>query len=79
MGIDLAAEASAQGRTLIALGEMGIGNTSAATAITAALTGKPVLSLPGEAPDSTSSGAAKAQIIDKALRLHFGDFTTTKT
>ena len=47
VGIDLATEAKAQGRSLIALGEMGIGNTSAATAITAALTGKPVRELTG--------------------------------
>ena len=47
VGIDLATEAAAQGRTLIALGEMGIGNTSAATAITAALTGRPVAELTG--------------------------------
>ena len=46
-GSTLRREANAQGRTLIALGEMGIGNTSAATAITAALTGEPVSDLTG--------------------------------
>jgi nicotinate-nucleotide--dimethylbenzimidazole phosphoribosyltransferase len=38
-GIELADEAKRQGMNMIAVGEMGIGNTTAATAITAALTG----------------------------------------
>ncbi len=79
VGIDLAAEASAQGRTLIALGEMGIGNTSAATAITAALTGRPVAELTGRGTGvDDQRRVSKAQIIDQALRFHFGDFPTTK-
>ncbi len=79
VGIDLATEAAAQGRTLIALGEMGIGNTSAATAITAALTGQPVAALTGKGTGvDAARRAAKAQIIDQALRLHFGDFATAK-
>src|SRR5579862_5137832 len=40
-GIGLAGRAQAQGYTLIGTGEMGIGNTTAATAITAVLTGRP--------------------------------------
>jgi nicotinate-nucleotide--dimethylbenzimidazole phosphoribosyltransferase len=79
VGIDLATEASAQGRTLIALGEMGIGNTSAATAIAAALTGKPVAALTGRGTGLDEARCArKSQIIEKALRLHFGDFQNTK-
>jgi len=39
VGIELASEAKQQGRTLIALSEMGIGNTTSASAIAAALTG----------------------------------------
>ncbi|HZD30550.1 MAG TPA: nicotinate-nucleotide--dimethylbenzimidazole phosphoribosyltransferase [Candidatus Angelobacter sp.] len=78
VGIDVATEAAAQGRTLIALGEMGIGNTSAATAITAALTGRPVAELTGKGTGLDEPRCArKAQIIDRALRLHFGDFTTS--
>lgn len=77
VGIDLANEAAAQGRTLIALGEMGIGNTSAATAITAALTGKPVSELTGRGTGLDEPRCVrKAEIIDRALRLHFGDFIT---
>lgn len=76
VGIDLAEEAAAERRSLIALGEMGIGNTSAATAITAALTGKPVAELTGRGTGLDAPRCArKAEIIDKALRLHFGDYT----
>lgn len=39
VGIELATEAAADGRSLIAIGEMGIGNTTSASAITCALTG----------------------------------------
>jgi nicotinate-nucleotide--dimethylbenzimidazole phosphoribosyltransferase len=39
VGATLAAEAAAEGVTLLAIGEMGIGNTTAASAITCALTG----------------------------------------
>jgi nicotinate-nucleotide--dimethylbenzimidazole phosphoribosyltransferase len=75
VGVDLANEAAAQGRTLIALGEMGIGNTSAATAITAALTGQPITQLTGRGTGlDEPRRARKAQIIDKALHLHFGDY-----
>lgn len=76
VGIEIAEEAAAKGRSLIALGEMGIGNTSAATAITAALTGKPVSQLTGRGTGLDAPRCArKAQIIDSALRLHFGEGT----
>ena len=79
IGIDLASEAYEQGRTLIALGEMGIGNTSAATAITAALTAKPVADLTGIGTGlDQRRRARKAEIIDRAVRLHFGDWTKTR-
>ncbi|HKD83738.1 MAG TPA: nicotinate-nucleotide--dimethylbenzimidazole phosphoribosyltransferase [Terriglobales bacterium] len=77
VGIELATEAAAQGRSLIALGEMGIGNTSAATAITAALSGKPVSALTGRGTGLDAPRCVrKAQIIDNALHLHFGDSTS---
>ena len=75
VGMELALEAADQGRTLIALGEMGIGNTSAATAITAALTGRSVFDLTGRGTGlDEERRSRKAQIIDRALRLHFGDY-----
>ena len=79
VGIDLANEAAAEGRTLVALGEMGIGNTSAATAITAALTGKPVSDLTGRGTGLDQQRCErKAQIIDQALRRHFGEYETSR-
>ena len=78
VGMHLALEASAQGHTLIALGEMGIGNTSAATAITAALTGHSVVELTGCGTGlDDERRLRKARIIDKALHLHFGDYIST--
>ena len=79
VGMDVASEAADQGRTLIALGEMGIGNTSAATAITAALTGRSVFELTGcgTGLDEQRRGR-KALIIDRALRHHFGDYPSAQ-
>ena len=47
VGVDMAREAAARGVNLLAAGEMGIGNTTAATAITAVLTGADVDMLAG--------------------------------
>src|SRR5690349_18829152 len=47
VGLELAAQAEEQGHTLIGTGEMGIGNTTAASAIAAALTGRPVAQVTG--------------------------------
>ena len=46
-GIDLAGELSAGGVDLLGIGEMGIGNTTAASAICAVLTGRPVAEVTG--------------------------------
>jgi nicotinate-nucleotide--dimethylbenzimidazole phosphoribosyltransferase len=72
VGIELAAEAKQQGRTLIALGEMGIGNTTSASAITAAFTGVPAARVTGKGTGLDAERCArKAQVIDHALKLHF--------
>jgi nicotinate-nucleotide--dimethylbenzimidazole phosphoribosyltransferase len=72
VGIELANEAKKQGRTLIALGEMGIGNTTSASAITAALTGLPAAEVTGKGTGLDAERCTrKAQVIDKALRMHF--------
>lgn len=56
---------------LIILGEMGIGNTTSATAIAAALLKRSAESLTGLGTGLDSAGRArKAQIIDAALALH---------
>ncbi len=73
-GIELATEAKRQGSTLIALGEMGIGNTTAASAIAAALTGSPAAQVTGKGTGlDAERRARKAEVIDTALRMHFPD------
>lgn len=59
---------------LLVLGEMGIGNTSAATALAAALLPQPVAALtgPGTGLDAAQI-AVKAALIEKALQLHQPD------
>jgi nicotinate-nucleotide--dimethylbenzimidazole phosphoribosyltransferase len=42
LGLNCAGEAASKDFTLVAVGEMGIGNTTAASAITAAITGQPI-------------------------------------
>ena len=59
VGMDVLGEESARGLDLVATGDMGIGNTTAASAITACLTGADVA-------DVTGRGTG----IDEAARLH---------
>ena len=73
-GITLASSAAEQGRTLIGTGEMGIGNTTAASAITAVLTGRPVREVTGcGAGIDEARLQHKAQVIGKALTLNRPD------
>jgi nicotinate-nucleotide--dimethylbenzimidazole phosphoribosyltransferase len=70
-GVELAQLAHEQGRTLIGTGEMGIGNTTAASAITSALTGRPVAEVTG--PGAGLDGARiehKIQVIKQALAVN---------
>ncbi len=70
-GIRLAQTAYAEGVRVIGTGEMGIGNTTSSSAITAVMTQQPV-------PDVTGYGAGideaglknKIRVIEQALRLH---------
>jgi nicotinate-nucleotide--dimethylbenzimidazole phosphoribosyltransferase len=71
VGRTLAQEALLQNRDLIAVGEMGIGNTTAAAAITAALSGKPVAEVTGLGTGvSAQALIQKRQIIEKALNVN---------
>ena len=75
VGVDLANKAHGLGRQLIALGEMGIGNTTSASAITAALTGQPAATVTGSGTGVTGKAfARKVNVIDDALHLHFPDY-----
>jgi len=78
VGIALAEEAKQQGRTLIALGEMGIGNTTSASAMAAALTGVPASQVTGRGTGLDAERCArKAKVIDTALQMHFPQRMTT--
>jgi nicotinate-nucleotide--dimethylbenzimidazole phosphoribosyltransferase len=68
VGIDLASMAEEQGRTLIGTGDMGIGNTTAASAITAALTASPVAAVAGRGTGVDDSALKrKIEVIERAL------------
>ncbi len=71
LGIDLAESAHKQGVNLIAVGEMGIGNTTSASAITAALTGQPASRVTGSGAGlSPEAMQHKARIIEALLQKH---------
>jgi len=72
-GIELAAEAAAAGCDLLGFGEMGIGNTTSASAVTAALTGEPVGNVIGRGAGADDECLArKRSAVERALALHAG-------
>jgi nicotinate-nucleotide--dimethylbenzimidazole phosphoribosyltransferase len=72
VGAGLAAEARAKEQSLLAIGEMGIGNTTAASAITAVLTNQPVALVTGKGTGLDAGAQAhKQQIIEGVVRKHF--------
>lgn len=69
VGIHLAGELYEEGYCLIATGEMGIGNTTTASAVAAALLGVPAEEMTGRGAGLTSSGLLKKiQVIQEAIR-----------
>ena len=71
VGRTLAQEAQFQNRDVVAVGEMGIGNTTAAGAITAALSGKPVAEVTGSGTGVSPQGLVhKRHIIERALSVN---------
>jgi len=71
VGIDLATWAAKQGHTLIGTGEMGIGNTTAASALTAVLTGRPVAQVTGRGTGLDEPGLKhKIEVIERALEVN---------
>jgi nicotinate-nucleotide--dimethylbenzimidazole phosphoribosyltransferase len=73
-GAALAEEAIAGGADLLGTGEMGIGNTTAASAITAALTGAPVDTVTGRGTGVDDAGRArKVAAVRRALELNAPD------
>ncbi len=72
-GSEAVERALANGAQLFIGGEMGIANTTAATAIAAALLGKPPSELAGPGTGLDANGVShKAQVIERALVLHDG-------
>jgi nicotinate-nucleotide--dimethylbenzimidazole phosphoribosyltransferase len=73
-GIDLVQELARKGITLIGLGEMGIGNTTAAAAIVAATTGAPVERVTGRGTQIDDEQLLHKQaVIQQALSRHEPD------
>jgi len=72
-GIELARESAAEGCDLLGFGEMGIGNTTSASAIAAALTGRPAEAVVGGGAGADDACIArKRSAIQRALDLHAG-------
>jgi nicotinate-nucleotide--dimethylbenzimidazole phosphoribosyltransferase len=71
VGIELATEAAQHGIGLIGTGEMGIGNTTASSAIAAVMTGRSVSEVTGRGTGIDDVGyARKIDVIQRALALH---------
>ncbi len=71
LGHEIAREAKSAGVKLIAIGEMGIGNSTAAAAITAALTGRPAAAVTGRGTGADDKILARKQyVVEQALQLH---------
>ncbi|GIV64026.1 MAG: nicotinate-nucleotide--dimethylbenzimidazole phosphoribosyltransferase [Bellilinea sp.] len=73
-GLEVAEEHIRQGVDLIATGEMGIGNTTPAAAITAVMTGKPVDAVTGRGTGLDEAGLVrKVKVIREAIARHRPD------
>jgi nicotinate-nucleotide--dimethylbenzimidazole phosphoribosyltransferase len=75
-GLEVVEDHIREGVDLIATGEMGIGNTTPAAAITAVMTGKPVEAVTGRGTGLDEVGLArKIEVISAAIALHRPDPT----
>jgi nicotinate-nucleotide--dimethylbenzimidazole phosphoribosyltransferase len=74
LGVRVAEREIEAGLDLLACGEMGIGNTTSATAITAVFTGKSPLEVAGPGTGLPPAGVAhKAEIVERSLRVNRPD------
>ncbi len=72
LGSELAKDAKAKGQNLLAVGEMGIGNTTAASAITSVLTHAPVELVTGKGTGlNAASHAHKLEVIKDVVQRYF--------
>jgi nicotinate-nucleotide--dimethylbenzimidazole phosphoribosyltransferase len=77
IGIEMARDAAVSGCDLLGFGEMGIGNTTSASAITAALTGQPLDAVIGIGAGAGADGLSrKRSAIERALARHAGQLHT---
>jgi nicotinate-nucleotide--dimethylbenzimidazole phosphoribosyltransferase len=68
VGLDVLADAAAEGLDVVGLGEMGIGNSTSAAALVAALTGAPVAEVTGRGTGIDDAGwLRKVAAIERAL------------
>lgn len=73
-GISLVAEERARGLDLLATGDMGIGNTTASSAITAVLCGRPPAEVTGAGTGlSHEQVMRKIEVVERAIQLHRPD------
>lgn len=73
-GVELAEEAASRGYDVVAPGEMGIGNTTAASALTAALTSRPADRVTGHGTGvSPERYANKVRVVTEVLARHLSD------
>jgi nicotinate-nucleotide--dimethylbenzimidazole phosphoribosyltransferase len=71
VGVELAREYARRGYTLFGTGDMGIGNTTASSAIAAVITGTPVSKVTGRGTGITDEGLAhKIRVIEDAITLN---------
>ena len=73
-GIAVAEELAADGITLLGIGDMGIGNTTSSSALTAAFTGAPPAEVVGRGTGLDDDGLhRKTEVVRRALALHRPD------
>jgi nicotinate-nucleotide--dimethylbenzimidazole phosphoribosyltransferase len=77
LGLNCAGEADSRGYNLIAVGEMGIGNTTAASAIAAAITGEPIAVVTGHGTGLDAAAYAHKINVLQAIFFHHAPHLTT--
>jgi nicotinate-nucleotide--dimethylbenzimidazole phosphoribosyltransferase len=74
VGLEMADHAREEGATLVGTGDMGIGNTTASSAILASLTGLPISQITHRGTGIDDSGLRrKIQVIERALKINAPD------
>jgi len=73
-GIDVAIEHAKKGYTIFGTGDMGIGNTTASSAITAVMTGRPVAQVTGKGTGISDQALKhKIKVIEEAIAINVPD------